>query len=206
MKKMNALVLFISLIMTFSCTDSDQILSEELKRTNKSTEETYLYELDILYVGTVTRINELKEQKQALASKAAKKDRTALKGLERTQKEIEKLTQFKNYLLESKRPRGPKGPIKLPPTACLIERNCDPLRFLQDIKGTVLMEELKTTSIIVRDPKGNIVGKGGNIGKDVHGQPYMELQTNLKGNGQLEIIVVTKEFGEITTKIPVQKK
>jgi len=205
MKKMNAIVLFVGLIFTFSCSDTDQVLIENFNDTTKSTEEEYLYQLDILYVGTVTRINELKEQKQALASKVARKDRTALKGLERTQKEIEKLVQFKDYLLGIRGPKGPK-PIVLPPMGCLVESNCDPTRFLQNIKGIVLMKEVKTTSIVVRDAKHNIVGEGGDIGKDAYGQRYMELQSDLKGSGQLEITVITQEFGEIRTKIPVQKK
>jgi len=207
MKKMNTLALLISLLITFSCDESEQILSDDLKVMQKSSEELYLYELDILYVGTVTKINELKEQKQEIASKAPKKGRLVLKQLEETQKEIEKLEQFKEYLLGSGRPFGINPiPIPMPPIGCLEENNCNPMKNLQNIRGIVLNKEFKTEKVLLRDVKNNIVGEGGSISKDHHGQPFMELETKLKGEGQLEITIVTKEFGTIETKIPVFKK
>jgi len=207
MKKMNMLALFISLLITFSCDESTHFLNEDSSVTNKSNEQTYLYEIDILYVGTVTRINELKEQKQAFASKAAEKGRNVLKQLEKTQKEIERLIVFKEYLLGLPKPKGPgPSPIPMPPAGCLVDSNCDPNKNLQNVRGIVLNKEFETHSVLLRDAKNNIIAKGGRISKDHHGQPYIQLETNLKGAGHLEIIIATKEFGEISTKIPVYKK
>lgn len=197
---MNVILLILSLIMTFSCSEQEDFkdLNIVIAETKDAQEESeYLYEIEIHYLSTVSKINTLNEEKQNILIAIEKGDESAIERLENIQKELQNLTEFEKYLLKL------PGGIKLPPKGCLVINNCDPLRDLTHIKGIILNDNFKTSSLEVVNSKNVIVGKGTEIIKNSSGQSVLLLDTNYNGNGLLHINTATANFGKIKSTIPI---
>ena len=70
MKNITVIPLVLSLFMIFTCTSQDEMDAPEMKvselKSNRSTQEAneYLYEREIHYLSTVSKINTLKKEKK----------------------------------------------------------------------------------------------------------------------------------------------
>lgn len=200
MKNMNVIPLILSLIMMFSCSDHEilndpNILVAETK--NSQEESEYLFEIEIHYLSSVSKINTLNEEKEEVLMAIEKGDKSAVERLENIQKELQNLNEFKKYLLKL------PGGIKLPPKGCLVISNCDPQRDLTRIKGIILNDNFKTSSTEILNSKNALVGKGTEIIKNNAGQRVLLFETNYSGNGFLQMNSSTANFGKIESTIPM---
>lgn len=205
MKKMNVIPLFISLFMMISCTNQEQLVQDKTSTSKASEEEgkEYLYALEVYYVSAVAEINNLKLKKAELIAELEGGDKEVINEIENIQKRLEKLNQFKDYLLEMRIPRAPK-PIKMPPIGCL-EGNCNPLQDLTSISGIVLGDTFKVSNLEIRNAKDQVIAKGTIIGKDSFGQRTMMLEADFTGQATMITTIEGENIERIILSTPVFK-
>jgi|LGOV01.1.fsa_nt_gb hypothetical protein len=205
MKKMNVIPLFVSLFMLFSCNQQEQFIQDQIVTTKVSEEQKneYLYGLQIYYSSAVAEINGLEQRKAELLMAVEKGKEEALKELEKVQEEIEKLNQFKEYLLGLSPPVGPDRPIPMPPIGCMVTSNCDPKQDITYTKGIVLVKEIEVLNVEVRNDKNRLVGEGTETGKDEFGQQALLLKLNFTGSATMTTTLNTEVVGKITLVTPV---
>lgn len=204
MKNINLIPLVLSLIMMFSCTSQEELIDPEMAVTQFKTEKgaqeenTYLYEREIHYLSTVSKINTLNEEKEAILIAIENGDKSLVEKLEKNQKDQRWLNDFKEYLLKL-----PDTPVRIPPKGCLEEFNCDPKRDLSTVNGIILEDSFKELRMEIADSKNNSVETKTKTIKNDNGEMVMLFDTKFEGSGYLQITTNTDKFGRITSEIPI---
>ncbi|MCL8007183.1 hypothetical protein M8845_07075 [Gelidibacter japonicus] len=204
MKNITVIPLVLSLFMIFTCTSQDEMDVPEMGvselKSNRSTQEAneYLYEREIHYLSTVSKINTLKKEKEDILIAIEKGDKSAVEKLERIQKEERRLNGFMEFLLKL-----PDMPIKFPPKGCLDVSNCDPKRDLSNIAGIILEDSFKEFHMEIADFKNNSMDTKTERIKNDEGQMIVLFETRLEGSGHLQISSNIGKLGKITSEIPI---
>jgi len=217
MKKMILSTLFLSSIVTLSCSNQEQLSQEEPTSVNTETSALaaktsevqkydYLYGIEMYYSSAKIEINRLKTLKTKLVAELENGNKGVMEQIESIQKEIEKLNRFNESLLIIQKPKGPIGPM--PPQPCFVDEksNCIPVLKLTAKTAIVLGPDLIVAEVAIIDQKNQKVRTAYLPVKDSYGQASFQIKSEFNGEGTMYTTFKTKTLGTITIPTPINRQ